>query len=276
MAQWIEDRLVMDMEGMDLMAKIAHLSSLQEHTNLLLDQLQRRADPLTKEIQMLEAKLNLGMDPPSDLQSRITDFRKERDDILAQLAKVDNGLVLINAERAKLQTEINDPEPIKESGEIGSGRTLDRKFYMDLRTLLEQAEKIAPDVFRLMYPRVYETVGQYASPRTIASLLTFVVDDTRRHGLEKASTAFRLLMPALKPMADRKMPLFFLAGDFVEAVKRTDFDKDIDWTAMRLPYEEGVFVLPRGCWKSMNLEMRLSPAAARRAETALLRLLQRS
>lgn len=42
------------------------------------------------------------------------------------------------------------------------------------------------------------------------------------------------------------MPLFFLAPDLLEAVLRTDFDDDINWGELHLPYETGILILPKG------------------------------
>jgi hypothetical protein len=42
------------------------------------------------------------------------------------------------------------------------------------------------------------------------------------------------------------MPLFFINPALLQAVQHTDFRDDINWMEMPLPFEHGVFVLPRG------------------------------
>jgi hypothetical protein len=102
-----------------------------------------------------------------------------------------------------------------------------------------------PELMKLFYPRVYENVGKYHSPRQCAAALANVVAECLRYGFHKAPTAYRLMMPSLKPLIDHKVPMFFIAPELLQAVQRTDFADDIDWTEMKLPFEEGVFVLPK-------------------------------
>lgn len=110
----------------------------------------------------------------------------------------------------------------------------------------EMAQRYAPELFNLLYPRKYENIGNYCSPKTVASFLAVSAVETAQVGIDKAPTAMNLLLPALVPMIEKKMPLMFLAPQLVEAIKRTDFQDDINWTTLHLPYEHGIFVLPKG------------------------------
>jgi hypothetical protein len=80
----------------------------------------------------------------------------------------------------------------------------------------------------------------------MAAMLANVVAEMLRYGYERSATAYRLMMPGLGYMKAHRMPTFFLAPDLLEAVLRTDFDDDIDWTTLDLPYESGILMLPRG------------------------------
>lgn len=118
---------------------------------------------------------------------------------------------------------------------------------MNLGATIEKAmEQMAPDLLRKFYPRVYENVGRYHSPRQCAAYLASIVFETAGIGEHRAPNAYRMLLPALETMARRQMPLFFIAPDLLEAVLRTDFADDIDWTTLKMPFDQGIFMLPKG------------------------------
>lgn len=118
------------------------------------------------------------------------------------------------------------------------------------RPLIKVIEEILdasfPELMKAFYPRVYEQTGRYHSPRACAAMMANVVAEMLRYGFQRAATAYRLLMPGLAYLRERRMPMFFLAPDLLEAVLRTDFDNDINWTKLELPYETGILMLPRG------------------------------
>lgn len=109
-------------------------------------------------------------------------------------------------------------------------------------------QELAPELMARYYPRIYEATGRYHSPKQCAAFLANSVLETQRVSYDKTPTAYRLMMPALEPMAQRGMPMFFIAPDLLEAVLRTDFSDDIDWTELALPYEQGIFILPKGAF----------------------------
>jgi hypothetical protein len=119
--------------------------------------------------------------------------------------------------------------------------------YQSIAKVLERImEENFPDLVKKFYPRVYESIGAYHSPKACAAQLANVVAETLRYGFNKTPTAYRLMMPSLKYLIDHKMPTFFIAPALLEAVQRTDFDGDISWVDMHLPFEHGVFILPKG------------------------------
>lgn len=115
-----------------------------------------------------------------------------------------------------------------------------------VKAIEEILDKDFPELMKAFYPRVYENTGRYASPRSCAAMIANVVAEMLRYGYHKAATAYRLLMPGLSYLCERRMPMFFLAPDLLEAVLRTDFDDDINWTELSLPYESGILILPKG------------------------------
>jgi hypothetical protein len=121
-------------------------------------------------------------------------------------------------------------------------------------------------IFKLFYPKVYNEVGGYYSPKVPALNLTNVTVSCIQHGYHKAPTAHRLIVPALKYMVEHKMPMFFIAPLLLEAIELTDFADDINWVEMKLPYDHGIFMLPKNALihhedgpVSMILWSRLTP-----------------
>jgi hypothetical protein len=115
-----------------------------------------------------------------------------------------------------------------------------------LKAVEDILEESFPGMIRAFYPKVYEHAGRYHSPRSMAVMIANVVAEMLRYGYHRSATAYRLMMPGLTYMKERRMPMFFLAPDLLEAVLRTDFDNDIDWRDLELPYESGMLMLPKG------------------------------
>jgi hypothetical protein len=112
--------------------------------------------------------------------------------------------------------------------------------------ITNDAEKALPDVFRKFYPRRYENIVSYHSPKQVAGALTQMVGELHYLGLTQLGTAMKLMLPAMDYMVERRMPMFFVAPKLLEAVKRSDFQDEIDWVNLKLPYEHGCFVMPKG------------------------------
>jgi len=102
-----------------------------------------------------------------------------------------------------------------------------------------------PKVFDTFYPKMYQDLADYHSPREVAGWLGWSALQFVNYGVEKSPSAVKLLTPALGGLVAKGMPTFFLDRNFLEALKRTDFKDEIDWTTMKLPYEEGIMILPR-------------------------------
>src|SRR5262245_62049406 len=112
--------------------------------------------------------------------------------------------------------------------------------------MIRAAEEMEPELFRRLYPRVYRELGAYYSPKMIAAFLTDVIASSRSLPMHMVSMAHRLMLPGLRPLMDKRMPVMFIAPDLIEAIKHTDFPHEINWKEIKLPYEHGLFVLPKG------------------------------
>lgn len=115
-----------------------------------------------------------------------------------------------------------------------------------LRVLEQKLKEKAPDLLRHFYPKIYEGIGGYNSPKDASVMMASSVMDVLFNGLDKAPSAYRVLYPSLDYLISKRMPTMFISPNLLEAVKRTNFDEVIHWQDMELPYESGVLVLPKG------------------------------
>jgi len=121
-----------------------------------------------------------------------------------------------------------------------------RSYQVVLEEVLEQH---FPDILRRFYPRRYEGAGKYFSPKMVGTFLAAACVDMIEIPTDRWSAAYRLLYPALRYLIDKRMPLLFITPELLRAIQMTDFTDEIDWREMHLPYESGIFVLPRGSYK---------------------------
>ena len=173
-----------------------------------------------------------------------------------RLARDENEIRLppLRDEIARMLTR--DPGPARADDPFAQEMARENERVKDLlleatgKPLVKAIEEIMqqsfPDLLQAFYPRIYEHTGRYHSPRAMAAMMANVVAETLRYGHERSATAYRLMMPGLAYLRERRMPHFFVAPDLLEAVQRTDFDNDIDWTELALPYECGILMLPKG------------------------------
>lgn len=182
-----------------------------------------------------------------------------REEIRTLKGGFDEGLEKISTLTARLHGALaNTPVEVEpEAGGIKSTLVWDtvsgilsqymRDFPQDFtKIVVAAAEEQVPWLMRQYYPRQYEHIGNYHSPKALAALLSLMTVGALNDGPERTPTAFRLILPGLKSMLAKSMPLLFLAPKLLEAIERSDFADDINWTELKLPYECGCFLLPRG------------------------------
>jgi len=139
---------------------------------------------------------------------------------------------------ARLQLEFEEYAPSQQSDGAPELSTVE---------LIRVLETEHPLLWHLCYPRVYKNLQGYGSIKNIAvdmaSTLFAALDrrlpiDTRRRYWPSAVSAAKLL--------SQEVPLFFLAADLLTAIRQTTPPKNVEWAEMHLPFENAVFVLPRG------------------------------
>lgn len=114
------------------------------------------------------------------------------------------------------------------------------------KVLADHGESLMPQTFAKFYPRRYHDIETYYSPKLAAGALTYIVSSFDKVDMSQVGIAHQTLLPALDFLVEKRMPTFFIAPAMMEALKRTDFKDDIDWQALKLPFEHGCFMLPKG------------------------------
>lgn len=109
------------------------------------------------------------------------------------------------------------------------------------------AEETFPKAAKMLYPRQYENIGGYHSPKEVAlGLISATLHTLSSKKFSDAPMIDRLILPGLAETIKRKMPLMFVSPKLLEAVKNTKFEAGVEWNNLKLPYEQGIFVLPQG------------------------------
>ena len=112
--------------------------------------------------------------------------------------------------------------------------------------VIDAMSRAQPVIFRAFYPRRYNDIGGYYSPRLVAANLTCIATYSTGHQTEALTVVEKLVAPSLKYLSEHRMPLMFLDPQFLRAVLMTDFPEPITWPDLHLPYEHGIFMLPKG------------------------------
>jgi hypothetical protein len=233
-----------------------NIDGLQASTQLRLDKL--GAEAVAWQRQMLTAgefapELEKLDDLIAEIASLIQEPLDQRESGAGKVRVLDERRVARDANEVrdlpladKLKRMASDHEAFRSVNEDAKHAIRQITGKPLIKAVEEILDEAFPDMMRAFYPRVYENVGRYHSPRAMAAMMANVVAEMLRYGYHRSATAYRLMMPGLAYMLEHRMPMFFLAPDLLEAVLRTDFDNDIDWTTLDLPYESGALMLPKG------------------------------
>ena len=103
--------------------------------------------------------------------------------------------------------------------------------------------------WKLVYPRVYEGVGAYHSPKELATdLLGALLFSPQRvdFNLNMLGLPDQHALVAASLLVSLQVPTFFVARNLLEAVAQTQPPEPIAWKDMHLPFEAAAFVFPRG------------------------------
>lgn len=114
------------------------------------------------------------------------------------------------------------------------------------QVMLRNAEN-NPELFKKVYPKVYEGVDAYPSPKMIASMLLSVIQTVRVVGNpQDLPTAYSISYRPVCDMIAHRMPSYFVTRDLALAAMKTDFKDEVDFLDLKLPFESGVMYFPKG------------------------------
>lgn len=109
-----------------------------------------------------------------------------------------------------------------------------------------------PKEWDIVYPRVYKDVGDYHSPRELATDLlgALLISLERVDGnLKMLGLPDQQALIAATLLTSLKVPTFFVARNLLEAIAQTRPSEPIAWKEMHLPFEAAAFIFPRGVLK---------------------------
>lgn len=126
-------------------------------------------------------------------------------------------------------------------------------------TVVKQAEEFKPELFKRLSPRAF--IGQpnyYSTKFFSASVVNELIGIELLHSKHPGGEAradvldalAEVFVPSLDVLSSYKMPWFFLGEDFLKAIALSNFRETLDWQSMKLPYESGLFAIPRNTVKT--------------------------
>jgi hypothetical protein len=115
---------------------------------------------------------------------------------------------------------------------------------MTFQEILEYHEKRRPELWRICYPRLYRNIENYGSPRlgavmymrSVAWLLDHITD---------VPYSVRNIYMAASLARQYDFPCFFVSPELFISIANTEVPAEIMWQEMDLPFESGIFYLPR-------------------------------
>jgi hypothetical protein len=114
----------------------------------------------------------------------------------------------------------------------------------DLRAALVEEMEASPE-WKVLYRRVYQGVSGYGSAKRAAETY-YTAIQWLKNALATAPAAIRAVYCAACQAKENDFPIFFVNAQLLSAVLNTSLPAGIRWSEMKLPFEAGVFCLPRG------------------------------
>lgn len=130
-------------------------------------------------------------------------------------------------------------------------------YIFDYGNFERALNKYDPRIMELLYPRIYDNVGGFGSPKKAAiDLATMLAFTRKRSPYYKEPDAAKppttilagpLVAEALIPF---RVPTFFIAKDFFGAAMNSSPPLDFPVTELRFPFPAMIFMLPNGAFTS--------------------------
>jgi hypothetical protein len=111
------------------------------------------------------------------------------------------------------------------------------------RGIIADYECDYPELWRKVYPRIYQEPGNYWSTKIPAMDLTGAMVKRFLPNYGKAEMYEFLVASQLTRF---HVPTYFISKPLAEAIRQTECPLDLRWPSLDLPHEACVFMLPKG------------------------------
>jgi hypothetical protein len=106
-----------------------------------------------------------------------------------------------------------------------------------------------PDIWKAVYPRHYDNLGKFHSPKEVAcalasAVLSAAVTGASTNLIENTACRNQLLVACAVDKHD--VPTFFVSGELLKACQQTNLPDDLTWVDIPFPHPGLVFVFERG------------------------------
>ena len=118
----------------------------------------------------------------------------------------------------------------------------------EVRRVIQELENQNPEAWQIVYPRAYQEVGEYYSPRLLAAdlLSAFLVRSHAERNKMRLGLPDQHALVSASVLAKLRVPTFFVSRSLLEALVQTRPPQAIDWRSLHLPFEAAAFIFPRG------------------------------
>lgn len=113
---------------------------------------------------------------------------------------------------------------------------------------IRNMERMFPELWKLCYPRVFEEVGHFYSPKIPAAATFAALSAAMSSNIESMAVQSRMEVMTASKLVHLGMPMFFIAPALLAAIQQTVPPHELEWPYMKLPFEAAIFMLPKdGC-----------------------------
>lgn len=114
-----------------------------------------------------------------------------------------------------------------------------------IEDLIDKHASHRPTLWKRCYPRIYQGISEYESPRYVALTLASSLEWVTELEAKKSSLTAQHIAIAATSALKNNLPSFFVDRVFLNAAMQTDLPDDTRWVDIKLPYEAGLIYLPK-------------------------------
>lgn len=114
----------------------------------------------------------------------------------------------------------------------------------DIDALIQVIKTVAPGLWELSYPRRYDNLGNYHSPKLAALGMADATCKALMSGLRDHSIRNEYMVAA--HCSQHAYPTFFVPNSILKACSLTNLPPELNWTEMQMPHPGLTFIFERG------------------------------